>query len=40
MSDGVSKLYDAKPLQNSTFANDKMTHYIKGISDMSASLAG
>jgi len=27
-------------IQNSTFANDKMTHYIKGISDMSASLAG
>lgn len=27
-------------IQNATFANDKMTHYIKGISDMSASLAG
>lgn len=27
-------------IQNATFANDKMTHAIKGISDMSASLAG
>ena len=27
-------------IQSETFTNDKMTHAIKGISDLSASLAG